>query len=158
METKSSLSTLTLLIKALEYKKYSCDPVADGVIHVSYKEYNFMMNEYESNIIQVFDGFWREIPLDEDVDLIMLFSVINECNTNAFSRIVYTLEEEKNVLALHTYCTLACIPSTFADSSIAETAKYISHVFDSIVDVRNMFQSILEEKLGERLWTQPGAH
>lgn len=158
MEIKEGQSTLTLLTKALKNMNCACDPVADGVIHVSYKEYNFMMNEYESNIIQVFDGFWREIPLDEDVDLIMLFSVINECNTNAFSRIVYTFEEEKNVLALHTYCTLACIPSTFADSSIAETAKFISHVFDSIVDVRNMFQSILEEKLGERLWTQPGAH
>lgn len=158
MKTKEGQSTLTLLTKALEHMNCTYDPVADGVIHIGYKEYDFMMNEFESDIIQVFDGFWREIPLDEDVDLIMLFSVINECNSNAFSRIVYTFEEEKNVLALHTYCTLACIHSTFADSPIAEVSKCLSHIFDSIVDVRDLFQSILEQKLGERLWTQPGTH
>ena len=134
----------------------SYDSVENGVIHVAYNNEHFMMNESGQNIIQIFHGFWYEAPLDEIGDFSIIQRTINDCNANLFSRIVYTYEEDKNAIALHTYCTLACIPSIASNPNLTDIADFLKSIFDSIINVKYVFHDAMDDFIRGAGWSQSG--
>ena len=158
METKDKHSILAFITEVLQQMNCSFEPFEENIYHVVYKDVDFMINESEQNILHIFDGFWKEYPLDENPDVMLIFSTINACNDNGICRVIYSIEDEKNVMAIHTYCTLACIPSTTNDTPTAEAVAFVSHIFDSVLEVREKFQTILEEGLRGQSFLSPSVH
>lgn len=158
METKDTHSILTFITEVFKHMNCSFEPFEEGIFHVVYKDVDFMVNESEQNILHIFDGYWHEFPLDENPNIVLIFSAINACNDSGICRVIYSIEDEKNVMAIHTYCTIACIPSFTNDNITSEVVDFVTHVFDSVLEVRRKFQTILEEGLREQCWSQASVH
>lgn len=131
------LSRKTLLMTVLQ--EINCQPEESKDdperIIVAYQGEHFIIDyAEESKYISIHDLWWYNAPLDDIEQLSNIRKVVNACNFDNHTTLIYTINTEENVIGVHTRQSMVFLPE------IPNLKDYLASQFmDSFRQHQNFF-------------------
>ena len=123
-------------------KELNCQPEGDETepdrILVAYQGERFIIDYSEqSKYISIHDVWWYNAPLD-DIELLSdIRKVVNACNFDNHTTLIYTINTEENVIGVHTRQSMIFVPE------IRNLRDYLASQFlDSFRQHQNFFSRL----------------
>lgn len=135
----TSFSRRGTLIETL--RNMGCQPEQDeDYVYINYHDDNFVIATSEdSYFIQIFNTNWCYVSLDDIDSVTRVRTAINKLNVDNSFNIVYTLDEQKWLMNVHTRYTTVWTPG------ITRREEYLNLLFCGMISVHQLLGNTLEE-------------
>lgn len=135
----TSFSRRGTLIETL--RNMGCQPEQDeDYVYINYHDDNFVIATSEdSYFIQIFNTNWCYVSLDDIDSVTRVRTAINKLNVDNSFNIVYTLDEQKWLMNVHTRYTTVWTPG------ITRREEYLNLLFCGMINAHQLLGNMLEE-------------
>lgn len=133
--------TKQLLVDTLEKLKLEAKVDEDfkEFVMTDFQGEHFRIKIENKKFIEVQDLHWYEAPLDDLDNLLTIQKAMNWINMTTTCRMVYTIDNDDNMVNLHTQAALLWIPE------IPDIDQYLEATLRYMLQVKNIFYSTMEK-------------
>ena len=133
-------------------KEMNCQPEEDPEeperINVAYQGERFIIDYSEqSKYISIYDVWWYNAPLNDIEQLSDIRKVVNACNFDNHTTLVYTINTEENVIGIHSRQSMVFVPE------IPNLKDYLSSQFVDSFRQHQNFHARLNALKGQSIPT-----